>query len=116
MDINITAVIAELTKDRIRLDRAIAALRALDGEAEATPAPQPAKPVERPARAYAGKVALTPDNVLGLVTTEGVPAPVIRARIKASDGQVLKTLKQLEADGAVTRSGNRRSTRWHAAA
>jgi len=59
------------------------------------------------------KAALSRDVVVKLVTPEGVPARDIRSQVNGSDNQVLKVLKDLESEGKITRSGQRRATRWH---
>jgi hypothetical protein len=61
----------------------------------------------------AGKAALSPDAVIKVVTVEGVPAREIRAQVSGSDNQVLKVLKDLESEGKIKRTGQRRATRWH---
>ena len=58
-------------------------------------------------------MALTPDVVVKLVTPEGVPAREIRSQVNGSDNQVLKVLKDLESEGKVKRTGQRRATKWH---
>jgi CTP-dependent riboflavin kinase len=51
--------------------------------------------------------------VVKLVTANGVAASEIRSKTGGSADAVLRVLKQLESDGAVKRSGERRSTKWH---
>ena len=58
-------------------------------------------------------MALTPDVVVNLVTPEGVPARDIRSKVNGSDNQVLKVLKDLESEGKIKRTGQRRATKWH---
>jgi hypothetical protein len=116
MDIKDT--IAELTAERDRIDTALEALREINGSAAPALQPTAPKPAQRRTRRSngaggAGKLPLTPENVLSLTTSYGVPASVVRAGVKASDNQVLAMLKRLEKTGRVTRTGNRRSTRWH---
>jgi hypothetical protein len=118
---DITATIGQLTAERDKLDKAILALQAL--EDSAGPAPRATAPrVTRRRRtrrtaattgASAASKVLTPEKVVGLVTTDGVPASEIREKIGGSAEAVLRVLKQLESDGAVKRSGARRSTKWH---
>jgi predicted Rossmann fold nucleotide-binding protein DprA/Smf involved in DNA uptake len=114
MDIRDT--ITQLTAERDRIDKAIDALQAIDGP----PAPaaqrsnrEPARP-RRPRRTTAE--VLSQDTVLKLITPEGVPARTLRSRLRATDTQVLRSLKSLESAGKVKRSGQRRSTRWHSVA
>jgi hypothetical protein len=111
--------LAETEADAQRLRTAIAAL---EGTVESTPAPsrgrrsarsRPAR--QRTSNGRTAKVALTPDVVVKLVTPEGVPARDIRAQVNASDNQVLKVLKDLESEGKVKRTGQRRATKWHLA-
>jgi hypothetical protein len=113
------AQLAETEADAQRLRTAI---EALAGTVESSPAPAP---VRRSPRARAtrqrtsngrtAKVALTPDVVVKLVTPEGVPAREIRSQVNGSDNQVLKVLKDLESEGKVKRTGQRRATKWHLA-
>jgi predicted Rossmann fold nucleotide-binding protein DprA/Smf involved in DNA uptake len=119
--VDIKATIGQLTAERDKLDKAIQALQALDDSS----APAPAATARRAPRgrrtrrtaatngASAQRKALTPENVVRLVTTDGVPASEIRAQTGGSADAVLRVLKQLESDGAVRRSGARRSTKWH---
>jgi hypothetical protein len=119
--VDIKATIGQLTAERDKLDTAIEALQAL--EDSSGPAPHATAPratrgrrtrrtaATNGARAH-GK-ALTPENVVRLVTTDGVPASEIRKQTSGSADAVLRVLKQLESDGAVKRTGARRSTKWH---
>jgi hypothetical protein len=127
---DIKATIGQLTAERDKLDKAIQALQAL--EDSSGPAPRttaPSAPRRRSTRRRAtgsngsratngtrsnGK-ALTPESVIGLVTADGVAASEIRGQTGGSADAVLRVLKQLESDGAVKRSGARRSTKWHLA-
>jgi hypothetical protein len=122
MDIKDT--LAQLTAERDRIDNAIAALTALE-TTSTSPAPARQLSARRPARrrtgrskgtGATGKLPLTPENVLSLTTSYGVPAAVVRAGVKGSDSQVLKMLKTLESSGRVRRTGTRKSTRWHSVA
>jgi hypothetical protein len=110
--------LAETEADAQRLRTAV---EALEGSVESTPAPARARRSTR-GRATrsrtsngrsAGKVALTPDVVVKLVTPEGVPARDIRSQVNGSDNQVLKVLKDLESEGKIKRTGQRRATKWH---
>ena len=120
---DIKATIGQLSAERDKLDKAIQALQAL--EESSAPAPRATAPRAARARrttrravstngASASK-ALTPEKVVKLVTTNGVAASEIRAKTGGSADAVLRVLKQLESDGAVKRTGERRSTKWHLA-
>ena len=110
--------LAETEADAQRLRTAIAAL---EGSVESTPAAPPRgrrsargrATRQRTSNGRSSKVALTPDVVVKLVTPEGVPAREIRSQVNGSDNQVLKVLKDLESEGKVKRTGQRRATKWH---
>jgi predicted Rossmann fold nucleotide-binding protein DprA/Smf involved in DNA uptake len=109
-----TDIIAQLTAERDRIDKAIEALQAIDGSA----APSTVQPTERkPGRVRKPRQTtaefLSNETVLKLLTPEGVPAKTIRSRFKATENQVLRVLKGLESEGKAKRTGERRSTRWH---
>jgi predicted Rossmann fold nucleotide-binding protein DprA/Smf involved in DNA uptake len=118
---DIKATIGQLTAERDKLDKAIQALQALENASD--PAPRRTAPRTTRARrtratatsngASARATALTPAKVVGLVTTDGVAASAIRQQTGGSADAVLRVLKQLESDGAVKRTGARRSTKWH---
>jgi hypothetical protein len=118
---DLKATIGQLTAERDKLDKAIQALQALEDSSGPAPraTPAPSAPRRRPRRtattngASARAKALTPESVLGLVTVDGVAASEIREKTRGSADAVLRVLKQLESDGAVRRSGARRSTKWH---
>jgi predicted Rossmann fold nucleotide-binding protein DprA/Smf involved in DNA uptake len=122
---DIKATIGQLTAERDKLDKAIQALQALENASEPAPrraAPRPARARARRTRATATTngasargTALTPAKVVSLVTADGVPASAIRQQTGGSADAVLRVLKQLESDGAVKRTGARRSTKWHLA-
>ncbi len=113
---DIADVIAQLTAERERIDKAIEALQAIDGSAGSTA--QPTAPRRARARKPRQTTAefLSNETVLKLLTPDGVPAKTIRSRLKASDNQVLRVLKGLESEGKAKRTGERRSTRWHSVA
>jgi hypothetical protein len=116
------AQLAETEADAQRLRTAI---EALEGSAKQTSARAPVQSRgRRGTRGRAarsggsngrttGKVALSREVVVRLVTPEGVPARDIRSQVNGSDNQVLKVLKDLESEGQITRTGQRRATRWH---
>jgi hypothetical protein len=118
---DIKATIGQLTAERDKLDKAIEALQGLEG----SPGPGPRatapratrrrrpRPAARTNGASADTKVLTPERVLGLVTRDGVAASEIRGQTGGSADAVLRVLKRLESDGAVKRSGARRSTKWH---
>jgi predicted Rossmann fold nucleotide-binding protein DprA/Smf involved in DNA uptake len=141
MDIN--ATISQLTAERDKLDNAIQALQTLENSsAPASRATaRPARRGRRTRttngtrtngtrtngttangtttngttahRAAARDKVLTPEKVVGLLNADGVPASEIRQQTGGSADGVLRVLKQLESDGTVKRTGERRSTRWH---
>jgi hypothetical protein len=118
---DIKATIGQLTAERDKLDKAIQALQALEGSS----GPAPNATARRATRgrrtrrtaatngASARGKMLTPENVIRLVTTDGVGASRVREQTGGSADAVLRVLKQLESDGAVRRTGARRSTKWH---
>jgi predicted Rossmann fold nucleotide-binding protein DprA/Smf involved in DNA uptake len=125
---DIKATIGQLTAERDKLDKAIQALQALEDSSGPTPRATAARPARGRATrrtstrrrastngASANGTALTPESVVKLVTSDGVAASQIREQTGGSADAVLRVLKQLESDGAVKRSGARRSTKWHLA-
>ena len=108
-----TGIIANLTAERDRIDRAIEALQAIDSSGASTAPPSERKPARARRSRQTTAELLSNETVLKLLTPEGVPARTIRSRIKATDNQVLRVLKGLESDGKAKRTGERRSTRWH---
>jgi hypothetical protein len=120
---DIKATIGQLTAERDKLDKAIQALQALENSSSSAPratAPRATRARRtRPRAATNGASAaskvLTPERVVGLVTIDGVAASDVRKQTGGSAEAVLRVLKQLESDGAVKRTGARRSTKWHLA-
>ena len=117
----IKATIGQLTAERNRLDQAIQSLQALDdasGPASRPTAPRATGPLRRTRRTATTNVAsasgkvLTPEKVVALVTTDGVAASKVREQTGGSAEALLRVLKQLESEGAVKRTGARRSTKW----
>ncbi len=116
---------AQLTETEANAQRLRTAIEALEGSGVQSLSDAPARPrARRGARGRAarsgssngrtaGKAALSPDAVIKVVTVEGVPAREIRAQVSGSDNQVLKVLKDLESEGKIKRTGQRRATRWH---
>jgi hypothetical protein len=125
MTMDITQVIeqlrTQLAETEADAQRLRTAIEALEGSVETSATPPRARRsargrTSRPRTSNgrtAGKVALTPDVVVNLVTPEGVPAREIRSKVNGSDNQVLKVLKDLESEGKVKRTGQRRATKWH---
>ena len=110
----------QLTETEADAQRLRTAIAALEGSVETTPAPSRARRSsrgratrQRTSNGRTGKVALTPEVVVKLVTPEGVAAREIRSAVNGSDNQVLKVLKDLESEGKVKRTGQRRATKWH---
>jgi hypothetical protein len=111
----------QLAETEANAQRLRTAIEALQGSVESSDVQPPRRRAARGRAARrsasngrtAGKVALTPDVVVDLVTPEGVPARDIRSRVAGSDNQVLKVLKDLESAGKIRRSGQRRATKWH---
>jgi hypothetical protein len=105
--------IAQLIAERDRIDKAIQALQALDGSPTPTAKPTTRKPAPGRKPRQATAELLSNNTVLKILTPEGVRARTIRSRVKATDNQVLRVLKELESKDKVKRTGERRSTRWH---
>jgi hypothetical protein len=85
----------------------------------AAPAAAPARPARRRSRRRARGAAATeviPAGRLELLLSEngGLTTSVLAERTNGDRDQVLTVLRELEAAGRVRRSGQRRSTRWHA--
>jgi hypothetical protein len=121
ISMDIKATIGQLTAERDKLDRAIQALQALEDSSGPAPRASASRATRgrRTRRTAAtngasarGRV-LTPEKVVGLVTTDGVAASEVRQKTGGSADAVLRVLKQLESNGAVRRTGARRSTKWH---
>jgi predicted Rossmann fold nucleotide-binding protein DprA/Smf involved in DNA uptake len=117
--VDITVTISQLTAERDKIDKAIQALQTLEGSSSPAPrttaprARRRTRPTATTNGATANAKALTPEKVLRLLTTDGVPASEIRQQTGGSADGVLKVLKQLESDGTAKRTGARRSTKWH---
>src|ERR1700722_11676166 len=98
---DIADVIAQLTAERDRIDRAIEALQAI--ESSGGSAAQPAE--RKPARARKPRQTtaefLSNETVLKLLTPEGVPAKTIRSRFQATEHRVLRVLNGPECEGKV---------------
>lgn len=105
------AAIAELEGD---VDRLRAAIAALDGAGTAAPAgrgrSRAVTPVPAAAVVPAGTIARLLAGSADLTTAE------LAQRTGGAAPQILSRLKELEQAGEAHRTGNRRSTRWHAGA
>ncbi len=105
------AGIHELESDIAKLRTAIAALDAAGYGAAPAPRRQPRRDVPRQYEVVpAGKLASL------LSASDGVTTSELAQRTNGRPDQVLELLKELERAGRAHRSGNRRSTRWHAGA
>jgi hypothetical protein len=137
-----TTQILDSIENRLRelkqeIDTLTAARSALDGN-EATPAVRPRTRAVRPAAATAAPPAADPSPVRrtrakrrakARSATDVVPAGRLEALLSENGGlttsalaeqtngdrdQVLTLLRELETAGRIRRTGQRRSTRWHA--
>jgi hypothetical protein len=108
---HLEAGIKELEADVVKLR---AALTALDGNGAAKPrAPRqtrrrPRQSSRQPDVVPAGKLSAMLKSSDGLSTAE------LARRTNGQADQVLQMLKELEQAGKARRTGQRRSTRWHA--
>ena len=105
----------ELSRELASLEDARAALIA-NGSAP-TPSRKPrAKPAARrkPARTTKVLTAQTAERMLA--ESDGLTTAVLATKAGAGRDQVLALLRDLEKANRVRRSGQRRSTRWHAIA
>lgn len=127
-----TQTILDSIENRLReLNEEIATLSAarsaLDGEqsraarpprrSAATSTPDgAARPVRRTRRAKADQSDVVPAGRLELLLSEngGLTTTALAERTNGDRDQVLTLLRELEAAGRVRRTGQRRSTRWHA--
>ncbi len=133
-DMRTTQAIVDSIEDRLRelnqeIETLTAARTALDGQEDnpsdaGAPAvtvarrgrrrasARSARPRRRPNRA----VEVVPAGRLELLLSEngGLTTSVLAERTNGNRDQVLTLLRELEAAGRVRRTGQRRSTRWHA--
>ena len=120
-----TQDIVDSIEDRLRelnqeIETLNAARVALDGEQESKPAR--ATPTRRPARRArrrvqaTGVTAVVPAGRLETLLSEngGLTTSALAERTNGDRDQVLTLLRELEAGGRIRRTGQRRSTRWHA--
>lgn len=121
-----TEAIVDSIENRLRelnqeIESLTAARTALDGREDgppasgATPARRRKSPVRR-ARRSTRAVEVVPAGRLEVLLSEngGLTTSVLAERTNGDRDQVLTLLRELEAAGRVRRSGQRRSTRWHA--
>jgi hypothetical protein len=126
-----TEAIVDSIENRLRelnqeIETLTAARTALDGRengpaASAPPAAAPARRRSaarraRPKRSSTRAVEVVPAGRLELLLSEdgGLTTSTLAERTNGSRDQVLTLLRELEAAGRIRRSGQRRSTRWHA--
>jgi hypothetical protein len=120
---------SRLRELKAEIDTLNAAREALDGREEAPPKPpsdrnapaaassSPTRKPQRRARRRARRTAeAVPAGKLELLLseTEGLSTSALVARAGGHRDQVLILLRELEAAGRIRRTGQRRSTRWHA--
>jgi hypothetical protein len=112
----------ELNQEIQALTAARSALDAEDARRSTRIAPAaaaPARPVRRRSRRRSRSAAATevvPTGRLELLLSEngGLTTSVLAERTNGNRDQVLTLLRELEAAGRIRRTGQRRSTRWHA--
>jgi hypothetical protein len=101
------------------LNRLRAALAALDGHAAPVSRQPGRRSVRRPARRQAEpspSTRVVPEGTLTklLGDSDGLSTAQLAQQSSGAPDQVLRLLKELERSGRAHRTGNRRSTRWHA--
>lgn len=116
--VRLEAGITQLESD---LDRLRAALAALDGHDTPAPrAPRRRVAARRPRRGAdpAPAYQVVPEGkltkLLGDGDGDGLSTAELAQQCSGAPDQVLRMLKELERSGRAHRTGNRRSTRWHA--
>jgi hypothetical protein len=125
-----TEAIVDSIENRLReLNQEIASLTAartaLDGREDGPTASAPParrsstarrKPTARRPRRSTRAVEVVPAGRLEVLLSEngGLTTSVLAERTNGDRDQVLTLLRELEAAGRIRRSGQRRSTRWHA--
>jgi predicted Rossmann fold nucleotide-binding protein DprA/Smf involved in DNA uptake len=98
--------LAAAEADVLRLQEAIATITS----------PVPAKPGNR-TETPGNRDAVTPRRILRAVgDAPGTTTSTLAKRLDGDQDQILASLKQMETDGKVKRTGERRGTRWHLAA
>ncbi len=126
-----TEAIVDSIEDRLRelnqeIETLTAARTALDGREDrpAASATVPATPARRRSRAGRGRprrrstrtAEIVPAGRLEVLLSEngGLTTSALAERTNGDRDQVLTLLRELESAGRIRRSGQRRSTRWHA--
>jgi tRNA(Ser,Leu) C12 N-acetylase TAN1 len=119
-----TEAIVDSIDNRLReLNQEIASLTAartaLDGQEDGPAASAPPvrrRSAARRARRSTRAVEVVPAGRLETLLSEngGMTTSVLAQRTNGDRDQVLTLLRELEASGRIRRSGQRRSTRWHA--
>jgi hypothetical protein len=119
-----TEAIVDSIENRLRelnqeIESLTAARTALDGRDDGPAASAPAprrKSTARRARRAPRAVEVVPAGRLEVLLSEngGLTTSVLAERTNGDRDQVLTLLRELEAAGRIRRSGQRRSTRWHA--
>jgi hypothetical protein len=120
---DIDARIREVTREIGSLEEARAALLTNGGVASADASPRPARQA-RPARRRArrggsrrkrsGQVLRAEAAERILAESDGLTTAALAKQAEADRDQVLALLRDLESAQRVRRTGQRRSTRWHA--
>lgn len=108
--------IAELDAERETLTNALAALEnGAGGRADPKPAARPRARTRDSVKAAAPAAAVVPlGKILQLLTrTDGQTTSALAKTTGGDQSRILEMLKQAEADDKVTRTGQRRATRWH---
>jgi hypothetical protein len=113
----IRAAITELKDEQRTLEHALAALETPKSRRTTSAPPKP-KVASRPRPARRSRptprgAAATVESVLGAIEKGTDEAAVIAKQFGVSSAVVRNRLQQLEQAGRVTRTGNKRSTRWH---
>ena len=102
------------------IETLIAARVALDSAeaneaAPAAPRPRAVRSTRRPAKASRAVEVVPAGRLEGLLSENGgLTTSALAERTNGDRDQVLTLLRELEATGRIRRSGQRRSTRWHA--
>jgi hypothetical protein len=119
-----TEAIVDSIENRLRelnqeIESLTAARTALDGREDGAAASAPPvrrKRAARRARRATRAVEVVPAGRLEALLSEngGLTTSALAERTNGDRDQVLTLLRELEAAGRIRRSGQRRSTRWHA--
>ena len=119
-----TEAIVDSIENRLRelnqeIESLTAARPALDGREDgpaASAQPVRRRPTARRARRTTRPVEVVPAGRLEVLLSEngGLTTSALAEQTNGDRDQVLNLLRELEAAGRIRRSGQRRSTRWHA--